>query len=123
MSGSVSCINGTFNLISGLKQILEILSSACGYDSEARQKRESAKDKYGTANPTPWKREVPYPHTGCLAHVEITERVGDGCVTRIAGIWDHNDACKKAKMERWPAIPLHEHVYEIALEQLANGAR
>lgn len=74
-------------------------------------------------NSRPWQRSVPYPHTGCLAHVEIMERVGDGCVTRIAGILDHNEGCKKASLERLPAIPLHEHVYEVVLNQLANGAR
>lgn len=58
--------------------------STCGYDSHTRQKQEIAKDY--SVNSKPWQRSVPYPHTGCLAHVEIMERVGDGCVTHIAGI-------------------------------------
>ncbi|KAJ3884390.1 hypothetical protein GG344DRAFT_35471, partial [Lentinula edodes] len=69
-----------------------------------------------------WQRHVPYPQTGCIAHVEITERVSDGCITQIAGITTHNEACMNATLEQIPTIPLHEHVYEVALEQLENGA-
>ncbi|KAJ3858071.1 hypothetical protein EV359DRAFT_2008, partial [Lentinula novae-zelandiae] len=69
-----------------------------------------------------WQQKVPYPHTRCLGHVEVTECVGDGSIIRIAGFWEHNKGCKKATLERIPAIPLHEHVYEVALEQLENGA-
>ncbi|KAJ4499163.1 hypothetical protein C8R41DRAFT_755296, partial [Lentinula lateritia] len=95
---------------------------ACGYNSQERQKQESVKDRSDLTQSTPWQRKVPYPHTGCLGHVEITECVGDGSIIRIAGFWEHNEGCKKATLERIPAIPLHEHVYEVALEQLENGA-
>ncbi|KAF8823760.1 hypothetical protein HHX47_DHR9000388 [Lentinula edodes] len=100
----------------------QLLFSVCGYDSQARQKREDAKDESDPAKSTPWRRKVPYPHTGCLGHVEITERIEDGGIIRVAGLWDHNEGCKKAALERFPAIPLHEHVYQVALEQLASGA-
>ncbi|KAJ3729620.1 hypothetical protein C8R42DRAFT_560734, partial [Lentinula raphanica] len=59
--------------------------------------------------------------TACLAHVEIIEK-GNGVVTWIAGVLDHNDACRSSCLERRPPVPLHEHVYEVALEQLQNGA-
>lgn len=68
-------------------------------------------------------RRNPYDFTGCLAHVEVTERESDGEVTRIIGILEHNPACQKSVMTRIPAVPLHPHVYEIALDQLRNGAR
>ncbi|KAJ3912293.1 hypothetical protein F5877DRAFT_93600 [Lentinula edodes] len=65
---------------------------------------------------------VPYPFTGCLAHIEVTERVGDGAISRIAGFPEHNGPCQTAVLERVPRIPLHEYVYEVALEQLQCGA-
>ncbi len=68
-------------------------------------------------------RKVAYEFTGCLAHVEVTEHKDTGAVSRIIGILTHNDACNSAELKRMPAIPLHEHVYEIALEQLRQGAR
>lgn len=66
---------------------------------------------------------MPYDFTGCLAHVEITERVSDGKVTRIAGHFSHNSKCTNSVLKRLPAVPLHEHVYEVALEQLESGAK
>ena len=55
--------------------------------------------------------------------MEIIERASDGEVSRVAGYFEHNTACKAAVLKRLPAIPLHDHVYEIALEQLEIGAR
>ncbi|THU96489.1 hypothetical protein K435DRAFT_664429, partial [Dendrothele bispora CBS 962.96] len=60
-------------------------------------------------------------YTACLAHIEITER-DDGLVSRIVGILGHNEDCKKAKMHRLPSIPVHPHVYEVALDQLKKGS-
>lgn len=94
--------------------------SRCGYDHLSRQKLVERKD--GRQHEEDWERSTPYPFTGCLAHVEIIEH-DDGCITWIAGVLDHNEGCKKAVLERRPHIPLHEHVYEIALEQLRNGSR
>ncbi|KAJ3836483.1 hypothetical protein F5878DRAFT_502514, partial [Lentinula raphanica] len=64
-----------------------------------------------------WERQAPYPFTACLAHVEIIEK-GNGVVTWIAGVLDHNDGCRSSFLERRPPVPLHEHIYEVALEQL-----
>jgi hypothetical protein len=55
--------------------------------------------------------------------VEITERMSDGEITRIIGHFAHNDLCEQAVLKRLPAIPLHEHVYEVALTQLEDGAK
>lgn len=40
------------------------------------------------------------------------------------GILEHNEECTGgALLSRRPAIPLHPHVMEVALAQLADGAR
>src|SRR5882762_6227045 len=104
-----------------------MLHSACGYSQMAHRQREEGKQRQnlGTASRghKDWSRRVPYAFTTCLAHVEITERCGDGEVTMIAGHFDHNEACHKSILTRLPAIPLHNHVYEVALSQLQDGAR
>ncbi len=70
-----------------------------------------------------WNRKTAYEFTGCLAHVEVTEHKEMGVVSRVIGVLAHNEACKSAELKRRPAIPLHDHVYEIAIEQLRAGAR
>ncbi|KAJ3907755.1 hypothetical protein F5879DRAFT_986170 [Lentinula edodes] len=92
----------------------------CSYHAQARQQRES--DKGINRKAEDCERRVPYPFTGCLAHVEITEQVRNGVISRIAGIVEHNSQCQVAVLQRLPPIPLHDHVYEVALEQLRNGA-
>ena len=77
----------------------------------------------GKVRKTEWSRRVPYVYTGCLAHVEVVEQASNGEITHISGILEHNQGCREAVLERLPAILLHEHVYEVALEQLENGAR
>jgi hypothetical protein len=69
------------------------------------------------------KRCVPFDFTACLAHVEITERQSNGQISRIAGYIVHNEGCKSSLLKRLPAVPLHDHVYEVALDQLEKGAR
>ena|ERR1700733_5459632 len=99
-------------------------SSSCGYDVNAQQARDSNKlIQNGTVRKAELMRKVPYAYTGCLAHVEIIERVSNGEITRICGVLEHNQGCCKAMLEQLSAIPLHDHVYEVALEQLDNGAR
>ncbi|KAJ3869202.1 hypothetical protein EV359DRAFT_76897 [Lentinula novae-zelandiae] len=97
-----------------------LFQCSCGYHVQARQEREV--EKGANRKPENWQRRVPYPFTGCLAHIEVTERVGDGAISRIAGFPEHNGPCQTAVLERVPRIPLHEHVYEVALEQLQCGA-
>ena len=65
----------------------------------------------------------PHDFTGCIAHAEITEHDSDGQVTQIVGVLDHNEWCQSAQMAHLPSIPLHPHVYEVALDQLHRGAR
>jgi hypothetical protein len=70
-----------------------------------------------------WSRHAAYDFTGCCAHADITYTVDSGFVERIIGYFEHNESCKSATLVRVPSIPLHEHVYEIALAQLSQGAR
>ena len=66
---------------------------------------------------------MPYDFTGCLAHIDLTYRPDSQQIIRIAGVLEHNDECKATYMTRLPPIPLHDHVWQIALEQLHDGAR
>lgn len=68
-------------------------------------------------------RRIAYAYTGCLAHVEVTERIGSGAISRIAGFWKHSEECLKTPLGRLPTIPLHPDVYRVALNQLEDGAR
>ncbi|KZT20536.1 hypothetical protein NEOLEDRAFT_1075528, partial [Neolentinus lepideus HHB14362 ss-1] len=99
-----------------------LLQCSCGYHSltarKAKVPMQIAEEKGTPSNA----RRNPYDFTGCLAHVEITERDSDGAVSRIMGYLCHNDECKSSVLKRIPAIPLHLHVYEVALEQLKSGA-
>ncbi|KAF9783905.1 hypothetical protein BJ322DRAFT_972992, partial [Thelephora terrestris] len=69
-----------------------------------------------------WSRQAPYDFTGCWAHADITYDKSSLNVLRIIGYFEHNDECQNATLVRYPSIPLHEHVYEVALEQLSQGA-
>ncbi|ESK86166.1 hypothetical protein Moror_9273 [Moniliophthora roreri MCA 2997] len=96
----------------------------CGYDQKVWQQKAKEYDAHFKRETT-WQRCVPYDFTGCLAHVEVVEfcQGSRTLITRISGILEHNEACCKAEMAWKPAIPLHEHVYEVALDQLVNGTR
>ncbi|KAF7971658.1 hypothetical protein HWV62_20622 [Athelia sp. TMB] len=73
-------------------------------------------------NSTQGDRQNPYDYTGCLAHADITEHDSDGAVARVIGFLQHNNACLRASITHIPPVPLHPHVYEVALRQLQNGA-
>lgn len=120
MSAVVSSSSGDCLVLSQMDGFELEIPSVCGYDEKAKQQRQNGKDVESSKS---WSRRVPYDFTGCLAHVEITERLSDGDITRITGCFDHNDACIGSVIKRIPSVPLHEHVYEVALEQLSNGAR
>ena len=81
--------------------------SDCGYDhaTAGHKTRQNAVD-----------------FTGCLAHVEVTYLCVTQKIIRIRGYFDHNEGCKTAVITRFPAVPLHPAVYEIALQQLKDGA-
>jgi hypothetical protein len=89
----------------------------CGYSTEARRKTSKSKSV------VEWTRRATYDFTGCCAHADITYNESTGHTERIIGHFLHNLECKAGKMMRFPAIPLHEHVYEVALAQLFQGAR
>ncbi|KAH9890585.1 hypothetical protein C8Q73DRAFT_626947, partial [Cubamyces lactineus] len=60
--------------------------------------------------------------TGCLAHADITFIEETGFVLRILAVFEHNAACREAMMVRYPSVPLHPHVVEVALAQLRGNA-
>jgi hypothetical protein len=127
INADVFYTNGASNVFLLYNSILLISKdllrlSSCGYDEGTRQHLESQKPGSPMKDQS-WRRRVPYQYTGCLAHVEITERNSDGEVSRIMGYFLHNEGCNKAVLTQLPAIPLHEHVYEVALDQLELGAR
>ena len=103
----------------------------CGYCTGARQKgkkqhEESHETTAAQSSKKDWERRAPYDFTGCLAHVDITSVQADSgsrSITRIIGYPVHNAECTEAKIKRFPSIPLHPHVREIALRQLRKGAR
>jgi len=49
--------------------------------------------------------------------------VVDNKAIRITGVLTHNKECIERQMRRLPPIPLHGHVWQIALQQLSEGAR
>ena len=91
--------------------------SSCGYSTEARQKQSSSQSK------DQWSRQAPYDFTGCCAHADITYNKSGSTVLRIIGYFEHNKECQNSTLVRYPSIPLHEHVYAVALKQLSQGAR
>ena len=71
-------------------------------------------------------RRAAYDYTECLAHAEVTYKIlqdSNIVVCRVIGYLTHNDACRVAKLARISSIPLHEHVVQVAVQQLCNGAR
>ncbi|HEV7738663.1 MAG TPA: hypothetical protein VGO47_14980 [Chlamydiales bacterium] len=66
---------------------------------------------------------MPYNFTGCLAHIDLTYEMLTSSILRITGVLEHNSECNEQTMQRLPAIPIHPHVWEIALRQLGDGAR
>jgi hypothetical protein len=55
--------------------------------------------------------------------VEIDTELSTLHVVRIQGLLLHNDTCQQAALDRFPMLKLHPSVYEIALQQLHDGAR
>ncbi|KIJ37260.1 hypothetical protein M422DRAFT_781831 [Sphaerobolus stellatus SS14] len=68
------------------------------------------------------KAKMPYDFTGCPAHIDVTYHHTSSHITRIVGILQHNEACEMQEMKRLPPIPLHPHVWKIAIEQINEGA-
>ena len=66
-------------------------------------------------------RKAPYDFTGCLAHLDLTYSIDSFIILRIVGILEHNSDCEKQEMQHLPAVPLHSHVWQIALQQINNG--
>ncbi|EIM91383.1 uncharacterized protein STEHIDRAFT_153027 [Stereum hirsutum FP-91666 SS1] len=98
-----------------------LLQCACGYNTDARQHSTARRLNKNVSNEDLWTRHAPYDFTGCLAHADITF-TDSNMITRIVGYFDHNESCQTSSLVRYPAIPIHPHVLEVALAQLADGA-
>lgn len=70
-----------------------------------------------------WKRKMPYDYTACPAHFNLTYTPQSSMIHRITGILEHNNDCKERSMSRFPRVPLHQHVWQDALDQINQGAR
>lgn len=71
-----------------------------------------------------WERRAPYDFTKCLVHADVTfVDSNPRIITRVLGYFIHNRECINSKMKRFPSVPLHPHVRELALRQLRKGAR
>ncbi|KIJ39177.1 hypothetical protein M422DRAFT_258067 [Sphaerobolus stellatus SS14] len=101
-----------------------LLQCQCGSNSQARKVKDDViKIKQGDKIfPQEWQRKTPYDFTGCLAHLDITFDRQSFDIIRITGIMDHNSACEKQEMQRLPPVPLHPHVWQLAIQQLNTGA-
>ena len=104
-----------------------LIYSLCGYSHKERQRRHDVNVSPGRRpskkRKENWERRVGFDFTGCLAHIDLTECVETGAVLRITGIREHSGGCESEQLQRLPYVPLHEHVYEVALRQLEAGAR
>ena len=98
------------------------MHSSSGFYSDARRTADQ-RSRPPRSSQLSGTRRNPYDFTGCLVHAELIERNSDGQVSRIIGFFNHNPGCSSAVMTRIPSIPLHPHVYEIALQQPHSGAR
>jgi len=70
-----------------------------------------------------WEHRAPYNFHECLAHADVTYIESTSEIKQIVGILNHIENCLTALMTQLPIIPLHPHVVEIMLTQLADRAR
>ncbi|KAH9962505.1 hypothetical protein BGW80DRAFT_1463528 [Lactifluus volemus] len=94
-----------------------LFQCSCGYNTEARQEAKQNKSHQLTTTQC-----APYDFTRCLAHADVTYEVSSGWIGWIIGYFEHNFGCQTGIMKRLPPVPLHSHVFEVALEQLEEGA-
>jgi hypothetical protein len=47
----------------------------------------------------------------------------DGEITEILGSLVRNAGCQSSVLKRLLAVPVHEHIHEVAFEQMEAGAR
>ncbi|KZS86492.1 hypothetical protein SISNIDRAFT_420811, partial [Sistotremastrum niveocremeum HHB9708] len=101
-----------------------LVQCRCSYDTVSREEWERLNQgpaKKG-ASKLKWQRRAPYDFTGCLAHADVTFIDEPFLILRISGCLDHDEDCQAAVMKRRPAVPLHPHVYQVAVAQLLDGA-
>ena len=104
--------------------INQLFNSVCGYSTLSRQEKSRQHEtSQSTQKQHDWRRHAAYDFTGCLAHADVTylDRSENRITIRILGCFDHNKDCQMSRLVRYPPIPIHEHVVEVALRQLRLG--
>ncbi|KAK7684406.1 hypothetical protein QCA50_012353 [Cerrena zonata] len=115
-----------------IKVVRTLYQCVCGYDTPSRQRgKQQKKIDYPDPSPSPsssasaseWRRRAAYDFTGCLVHADITYLdIQPRVITRVVGFFEHNDACQGSRLVRYPPVPIDDHVIEVALRQLRQGA-
>jgi len=97
----------------------------CSSSTKAHfEKEKKHKEMHGKAmKVTEWDPKMLYDFTGCLSHIDLTYKVNTCLITHITGVLQHNTECQQQIMQHLPAILMHDHVWQIALEQLELGTR
>ena len=88
-----------------------------------QQKSRQHETFQSTQDQRDWRRHAAYDFTGCLAHADVTylDKPETRVIIRVFGCFDHNEDCQTSHLVRYPPIPIHEHVIEVALRQLRLG--
>ncbi|KAK7676803.1 hypothetical protein QCA50_020209 [Cerrena zonata] len=111
-----------------VKVVRTLYQCVCGYDTPSRQRGKQQKktdhpDTSPSDSTSEWRRRAAYDFTGCLVHADITYLdMQPRVITRVVGFFEHNDACRESRLVRYPPVPIHDHVIEVALRQLRQGA-
>ena len=90
----------------------------------SRQEKSRHREAFqSTQDQRDWRRHAAYDFTGCLAHADVTylDKPETRVIIRVFGCFDHNEDCQTSYLVRYPPIPIHEHVIEVALRQLRLG--
>ena len=110
-----------------VSDVYMLIYSLCGYSHKERQCRHDVNVSPGRRlskkRKKTWERRVGFDFTGCLAHIDLTECAETRSILRIRGIRENSRGCESEQLQRLPYMPLHEHVYKVALWQLEAGAR
>lgn len=122
----IIAVVGNFSSVFYLILVTHYLyQSQCGSSTKARQVKNNNRREIQNrpVYEKEWKRKTPYDFVGCLAHIDLTYDQASFNVVRITGILEHNSMCQDEIMRRLPPVPLHDHVWQVALTQLKHGAR
>ncbi|BGP50138.1 hypothetical protein JCM10450v2_006049 [Rhodotorula kratochvilovae] len=67
-------------------------------------------------------RQSAWSDLGCLAHIWLAMRVGDGKVFELSGQFEHSDGCRAFRLTQQGRMPLAPAVFDLAVNELRSGA-